>query len=44
VSRDFIAIAALKALVDDGVLQASVVAQAIDALGIDVEKINPRNA
>jgi pyruvate dehydrogenase E1 component len=44
VSRDFIAIAALKALVDDGVLQASVVAQAIDALGIDVEKTNPRNA
>ena len=44
VSRDFIAIAALKALVDDGVLQPSVVAQAIEALGIDVEKINPRNA
>jgi pyruvate dehydrogenase E1 component len=44
VSSDFIVIAALKALVDDGVLQASVVAQAIEALGVDVEKINPRNA
>jgi pyruvate dehydrogenase E1 component len=44
VSRDFIVIAALKALVDEGALQAAVVAQAIEALGIDVEKTNPRNA
>ena len=42
VSRHFIVIAALKALVDEGSLKASVVAEAIDTLGINVEKTNPR--
>ena len=44
VSRHFIVIAALKALVDEGSLKASVVAEALNTLGINVEKTNPRNA
>ena len=44
VSRGFIVVAALKALVDEGSLKASVVAEALNTLGINVEKTNPRNA
>lgn len=40
----FIVVAALKALADDGRLQASVVAGAIDAFGIDPGKMDPAAA
>ena len=41
VNRFYIAIAALKALVDDGELDSKVVQQAIKKYGIDPEKPNP---
>jgi pyruvate dehydrogenase E1 component len=41
VDRYFIAVAALKALADQGEIKASVVAGAIEAFGIDPEKANP---
>ena len=44
VDRNFIALAALKALADDGKLARSVVADAIKALGIDAEKADPAAA
>jgi len=44
VSREFIVLAALKSLADDGVITQEVVAKAMDTLGINQEKINPRHA
>ena len=41
VNRYFVVIAALKSLVDEGVLSASVVAQAINKYGINADKPNP---
>ena len=41
VNRYYVAIAALKALADDGELQAATVKQAIAKYGIDTEKPNP---
>ena len=41
VNRHWIVVAALKALADDGVIQAAVVAEAISKYGIDPEKPNP---
>ncbi len=44
VDRQFIALAALKALADDGQVPRARVAQAIQAFGIDPEKPNPATA
>jgi pyruvate dehydrogenase E1 component len=44
VNRDFIVLAALKALADEGQLKPQVVVDAMKALGIDAEKSNPRLA
>ena len=44
VDRRFIVLAALKALVDEGKLDKSVVAKAIGSLGIDPAKANPLNS
>ena len=44
VNRDFVVLAALKALADEGQLKPQVVLDAIKALGIDAEKSNPRLA
>jgi pyruvate dehydrogenase E1 component len=44
VDRHFVALAALKALADDGQLSRSLVANAIQAFGIDPEKIDPAAA
>ena len=41
VDRYYVAVAALKALSDDGVIPASKVAAAIKKYGIDPEKTNP---
>ncbi|KAF1072103.1 MAG: Pyruvate dehydrogenase E1 component [Pseudomonas citronellolis] len=41
VDRQFIVLAALKALVDDGALEREVLAGALTALGIDTEKVDP---
>ena len=41
VSREFIVIAALKALADEGQIEHARVAQALGALGVDPEKPNP---
>jgi pyruvate dehydrogenase E1 component len=41
VSREFIVIAALKALADEGRIETARVIQAIDALGVEPEKNNP---
>jgi pyruvate dehydrogenase E1 component len=41
VDRNFVALGALKALADDGQVPSSVVAQAIQAFGIDPEKADP---
>jgi pyruvate dehydrogenase E1 component len=41
VSREYIVIAALKALADEGRIEISVVTQAISALGVDPDKANP---
>jgi pyruvate dehydrogenase E1 component len=41
VDRHFVAVAALKALAEDGTIEASVVADAIGKYGIDPEKPNP---
>ncbi|MDE2429127.1 MAG: pyruvate dehydrogenase (acetyl-transferring), homodimeric type, partial [Burkholderiales bacterium] len=41
VNRYFVVVAALKSLADEGVLSASVVAQAISKYGIDADKPNP---
>ena len=42
VDRKFVVLAALQSLVKDGTLEASVVSQAIEQLGIDPAKANPR--
>lgn len=44
VNRYYVAIAALKALADEGQLPAGKVAEAIEKYGIDAEKINPLHA
>jgi len=44
VSREFIVLAALKALVDEDVMTSEDVGKALTALGIDVDKPNPRTA
>ncbi|MEN8130776.1 MAG: pyruvate dehydrogenase (acetyl-transferring), homodimeric type, partial [Pseudomonadota bacterium] len=44
VDRHFIAVTALKALVDEGSLSASKVEEAITQFGIDAGKPNPRTA
>jgi len=44
VNRDFIVLAALKSLADEGQLKPQVVVDAMTALGIDAEKSNPRLA
>ena len=44
VSREFIVLAALKTLADEGSIKPDVVAKALDKLGISPEKINPRQA
>ena len=44
VDRNFIALAALKALADEGRIGREVVAAAMQKLGIDPDKANPRNA
>ena len=44
VNRDFVVLAALKALADEGQLKPQVVLDAMKALGIDAEKSNPRLA
>ena len=41
VDRNYVTVAALKALADDGTIEASVVAKAITSLGINPEKPNP---
>jgi pyruvate dehydrogenase E1 component len=41
VSREYIVIAALKALADEGRVEISVVTRAISALGVDPDKANP---
>ncbi|MCZ6828487.1 MAG: pyruvate dehydrogenase (acetyl-transferring), homodimeric type, partial [Gammaproteobacteria bacterium] len=41
VSREFVVIAALKALADDGVIKAAEVGKAIKSLGVNPEKIDP---
>jgi pyruvate dehydrogenase E1 component len=41
VSREFIVIAALKALADEGSLEPSVVSAAMGTFGIDADKIDP---
>ena len=40
-SREYIVIAALKALADEGRIERSRVAQAMAALGMDPDKANP---
>ena len=44
VSREFIVLAALKALMEEGVMTSEDVGKALTALGIDVDKPNPRTA
>ena len=44
VSREFIVVAALTALVDEGAMSREVIATAMVALGIDTNKRNPRLA
>ena len=44
VNRHYIAVAALKALADEGTLPAAKVAEAIKKYKIDVERINPLHA
>ncbi|MFP5397023.1 MAG: pyruvate dehydrogenase (acetyl-transferring), homodimeric type [Gammaproteobacteria bacterium] len=44
VNRHYIAVAALKALADDGTLPAAKVAEAIEKYGIDPDKVNPLHA
>jgi len=44
VSREFVVLAALKALADEGTIKPDVVAKAIADLGIDSNKTNPRMA
>ena len=41
VSRDYIVVAALKALADEGTVDAAVVNEAIRAQGIDTDKVDP---
>jgi pyruvate dehydrogenase E1 component len=41
VDRHYVAIATLKALADDGKVEAKVVSQAMQSFGIDAEKPNP---
>ena len=44
VSRDFVVLAALKSLADEGKIEAVVVAEAMTTLGISPDKINPFTA
>jgi pyruvate dehydrogenase E1 component len=44
VSRQYIVLAALKALADDGVIEASRVTEAMSSLGISADKIDPLSA
>ncbi len=44
VSREFVVLAALKSLADEGKIKLDVVAKAIEALGINADKVNPRTA
>lgn len=44
VSREFVVLAALQSLAQAGKIETSVVAQAIESLGINAEKANPRQA
>jgi pyruvate dehydrogenase E1 component len=44
INRHYIAVAALKALADDGTVPAAKVAEAIAKYGIDADKINPLHA
>ena len=44
IDRHYIVVAALKALAEDGKVDAAKVAQAIDRYGLNPEKINPLNA
>ena len=44
VDRRFIVLATLRALADEGVVPRSLLAEAISALGIDVNKPNPLNS
>jgi pyruvate dehydrogenase E1 component len=41
VSREFIVIAALKSLVDEGSIKAEVVTEAMRSLGVSSDKIDP---
>lgn len=41
VSREYVVVAALKALVDEGKLEAGVVAEAMRALGVSPDKVDP---
>ena len=41
VNRHYVVVAALSALCDDGIVAATVVAQAIAQYGIDSDKVNP---
>jgi pyruvate dehydrogenase E1 component len=43
VSREFVVVAALKALADEGAIKPALVTKAIKSLGIDPEKIDPVN-
>ena len=44
VSREYIVVAALKALADDGRVEQTLVSKAIVALGVDPDKANPLTA
>ena len=41
INRDYIVVAALKALADEGTLPAAKVAEAIAKYGLDADKVNP---
>ena len=41
INRHYIVVAALKALADDGAIDVKVVAKAIEAYGLDADKVNP---
>ena len=41
VNRYYVAVAALKALADEGTIKASVVTKAIKDFGLDADKVNP---
>jgi pyruvate dehydrogenase E1 component len=41
VSREYVVIATLKALSDEGIIEVGVVAQAMRALGVSADKVDP---